>query len=412
MLLAAGDVARRALLLLAFGLAPYAVPPGIRDCATSASALVGLGCAAALAASCGVIVYRSRGAPVFVLSLAGACVSAFVCAAVFKGAEGPVARGVWVVMPLEWVAVGAGVRRALARSGGRSSALPSTLLVTVAALVSLGLGWQRLSTRERMWSVEFERDPSDEHAALAVAASLDAAGRSADALTACIRCAAANPGACGCATEAGERGIRGGRVSEAVSALDSAAPWCQEGAGYIGLQADAWVRAGRASQGLKRAEEEIHRDRMDPRATFAVASALFALGDPVTAVHAAERAEALGYGNDATILVGIIDLSAGDPSRAAQSFRRVLDSDPKDPVATYDLALTAERLGHYREAREGYLATLQLDPSFVEARYNLAVLLFRAGARDEAMHALDELTRIAPGDPRLPELRRTLGAAH
>jgi Flp pilus assembly protein TadD len=410
MLLAAGDLARRALLLVAFGLAPYAVPPGIRDCATSAGALIGLACAAVLAASCGVTALRSRGAPVFALSIGGACVSAFVCAAVFKGAEGPVARGMWVVMPLEWVAVGAGVRRALERGVGRSSALPAALIATAVALLSLGLGWQRLSTRERMWSAEFERDPGDEHAALAVTASLDAAGRGADALTACIRCATVNPGACGCAIEAGKRGVRGGRFADAASVLDASAPWCQGGAGYIGLQADAWVRAGRVSQGLRRAEEEIHRDRMDPWATFAVASALFALGDPVAAVHAAERAEALGYGNDATILVGIIDLSAGDPSRAAQSFRRALDRDPMDPVATYDLALTADRLGHSGEAREGYLATLRLAPGLVEARYNLAVLLLRAGARDEALHDLDELARIAPADPRLPELRRALGA--
>jgi len=76
----------------------------------------------------------------------------------------------------------------------------------------------------------------------------------------------------------------------------------------------------------------------------------------------------------------------------------------------YDLALVADRRGDYTAAREGYLRCLRGDPRRFEARYNLVVLTFRAGARDEARHHLEKLRELSPGDPRVTTLAASIGA--
>jgi Flp pilus assembly protein TadD len=119
---------------------------------------------------------------------------------------------------------------------------------------------------------------------------------------------------------------------------------------------------------------------------------------------------AIDGGSDVSSLLrsGIAALDADDPEGAAALFREVLEHDPENVPATYDLALCADRIGNYHDAREGYLATLRLDRSYADARYNLALLTYRAGALPEARHHLDELAAIAPDDARIAPLRASL----
>ncbi len=176
---------------------------------------------------------------------------------------------------------------------------------------------------------------------------------------------------------------------------------------FDGWAADVLARASRVEEARSHADAAVARNPRDAHALFALA--LLATGTP-DAVRTAERADGAGYGDDATLLVGIADLQNGDTARAAESFRRVLARDPSHVGATYDLALVADREGNYHDAREGYLATLRLDPRYADARYNLALLTYRAGALAEARHHADELAAIVPDDPRLPALRATLGS--
>lgn len=161
---------------------------------------------------------------------------------------------------------------------------------------------------------------------------------------------------------------------------------------------------------MRLAEAVLETDPHDAHAMFAVAVAYYN-GHHREAVRAAERADAAGYGDDATMLVGLNDLDAGDLVRAAASFRRVHEHQPQSAVAVYDLALIADRQGHYHDAREGYLSALVLDPNMVDARYNLALLTLHAGSLGEAGHDADELARVNPGDPRLVGLRQSIAAA-
>jgi Flp pilus assembly protein TadD len=73
-----------------------------------------------------------------------------------------------------------------------------------------------------------------------------------------------------------------------------------------------------------------------------------------------------------------------------------------------ETAETAQRQGRFHDAREGYLNALALDPTLADARYNLAILTHSAGANEEASHDLAELEKIAPGDPRIAQLKALL----
>jgi tetratricopeptide (TPR) repeat protein len=94
-------------------------------------------------------------------------------------------------------------------------------------------------------------------------------------------------------------------------------------------------------------------------------------------------------------LVGSRDVQRGNASES-------------EARALYDQALVAQRQARYRDAREGYLRALAVDPRMADARYNLAVLTHAAGADDEARHDLEALTAAAPDDPRIPGLRASL----
>ncbi len=132
------------------------------------------------------------------------------------------------------------------------------------------------------------------------------------------------------------------------------------------------------------------------------------------AASAAERALASDASEepepdvDARLREAVAALEEDDLARADAILSDVLERNPENVAATYDLALIADRRGRYHDAREGYLAALRLDRDHADARYNLALLTYRAGALPEARHHADELEAIAPNDPRLPALRDAL----
>ena len=336
-------------------------------------------------------------------------VAALVAAVLFSGADGPVARGVWFVAPLEWLALAAAAHAALRADAKRALRIAVPVAVALVGVASLAVAVPRLRSRTALWTAVVAQDPGHETAVLALLASPALARTDAPAAALLAGCVAANPKACGCTTRAVERELRARRLQPAARLLERGAASCADAPGFQGLQADVWFRVGRTVDAQRLADAALDRDPRDAHALFASAAALYAAGNSELAVRFAARAEAAGCGDDATLLVGVLDLQSGDLERAAQAFERVRANQPTNPAPVYNLALIADRAHRYQDAREGYLAALRLDPNLADARYNLAVLTARAGVAGEARHNLEELQRIAPTDPRIPSLRQALG---
>ncbi|MEV6025539.1 tetratricopeptide repeat protein [Streptomyces sp. NPDC052036] len=64
-----------------------------------------------------------------------------------------------------------------------------------------------------------------------------------------------------------------------------------------------------------------------------------------------------------------------DTAGAARTYRRVLDLDPHNKIAWYNLGVLAQQEGKTADARAAYDKALKLDPKYGSALYNEAVLL-------------------------------------
>jgi tetratricopeptide (TPR) repeat protein len=128
------------------------------------------------------------------------------------------------------------------------------------------------------------------------------------------------------------------------------------------------------------------------------------------AMGQARRAVDAGRGATAHLLAGLIAYAQNDLDLSAKEFRAMLETEPDDLDALFNLALVAQRQNRYTEARELYLKVANLDPTHKNSRYNLAIMAHSIGANDEANHHLAKFESIAPGDERLPKLKALLAS--
>jgi Tfp pilus assembly protein PilF len=104
---------------------------------------------------------------------------------------------------------------------------------------------------------------------------------------------------------------------------------------------------------------------------------------------------------------GLASLTAGDASAAKVTFENVLDLDPDNLYAHYNLGLIAQQSGDDRAAITSYDAALEADPDYAPALYNKAIL---TEATD--LDAAVELYRKAvEADPELAAAYMRLGFA-
>ncbi|MFE9613652.1 tetratricopeptide repeat protein [Streptomyces sp. NPDC006012] len=78
---------------------------------------------------------------------------------------------------------------------------------------------------------------------------------------------------------------------------------------------------------------------------------------------------------DSALQEGIRKDQKQDYHGAARSYRRVLELDPRNKFAWYNLGVIAQRAGSTSEARADYDEALKTDPSLPQALFNKAILL-------------------------------------
>ncbi|GGN60820.1 hypothetical protein GCM10011579_026410 [Streptomyces albiflavescens] len=72
---------------------------------------------------------------------------------------------------------------------------------------------------------------------------------------------------------------------------------------------------------------------------------------------------------------GLLQAQRHDLDGAEVTFRRVLQVDPNNKIAWYDIGVAATQDGRPGDALEAYDAALKIDPSYTQALYNKALLL-------------------------------------
>lgn len=124
---------------------------------------------------------------------------------------------------------------------------------------------------------------------------------------------------------------------------------------------------------------------------------------------AVEQAIAAGAGRDAKLLAAKLAILREDLDEATRLLEP-LASDGGDALVLYNLGLVAQKRGKYNNARSRYLAALKADPSYNPARFNLAVLTWEAGVKDEAQHhARKFIDGVPSDDPNAAKLQQMMG---
>jgi tetratricopeptide (TPR) repeat protein len=100
----------------------------------------------------------------------------------------------------------------------------------------------------------------------------------------------------------------------------------------------------------------------------------------------------------------------GDLAEAKDEYLRVLQLDPENKYAYYNLGLISQTQGDVVSAESSYRTTIAIDPDFVPALFNLAILRTDAGAKREAMDLYRHIIEVTPQSDE--ELRSQLAAAH
>jgi Tfp pilus assembly protein PilF len=81
----------------------------------------------------------------------------------------------------------------------------------------------------------------------------------------------------------------------------------------------------------------------------------------------------------ATLQKAIKETNEGNFDDAKKDFQKVLDKDPQNKYAHYDLGYIAQTQGSRADAEKEYRLALASDPAFARALYNLAILVTADG---------------------------------
>jgi tetratricopeptide (TPR) repeat protein len=99
---------------------------------------------------------------------------------------------------------------------------------------------------------------------------------------------------------------------------------------------------------------------------------------------------------DEILQQGLAAQANGDFVTAVESYLRVIQLDPQNKFAYYNLGVIEQARGEAEPAESHYRTTLGLDPDFAPALFNLAILRAEAGFAEEAVTLYEHLIEVDP----------------
>ncbi len=409
----------RAFFLLGLAIAPRVLSPDPATPRNLAVALLVPICAlGGVLAAAYVLKKRldSREARIAAALLWVSVAAALGAAIYFSGPRAPLARGAAPLALVVWPTLGA-VAAALAGSFLVSSFKHKR--TAAAALVIAGGyfvhadGAKNMGNAAHMWNIALGKEPDNEAAFENVTRTMLAQGKLDDVVKRANACLRVAPTACAClVTKATalqrKRETDKLAADKALQAAADAAKACPNLTAARAVHAESLAMAGRLDEAYAEADEALAQGDDPARAHTAKASVLIAAGKMKEAEAEAQKAVEAGGGRDAKLLIASLAISGGNLDAAEAALKVMLAERPQDADVQYNLALIADKRSKYNEARNGYLATLKLDPTYKAARYNLALLTFRRGVTDEAKNHAKKYAEMAPNDPAAATLLNTI----
>lgn len=118
-------------------------------------------------------------------------------------------------------------------------------------------------------------------------------------------------------------------------------------------------------------------------------------------------------GDDDVDTVDLLDRAvaaheSGDTEEASQLYSEVLEADPTNKVALFNLGVISQGVGNITDAEREYQAALVVDPAYEPALFNLAVIKYDAG---DYQAAIDLYRRLIVTNPNNANAYLNLGFA-
>lgn len=88
--------------------------------------------------------------------------------------------------------------------------------------------------------------------------------------------------------------------------------------------------------------------------------------------------------------------ASGDLATAEEAYLLVIQLDPQNKFAYYNLGVISQGRDEPELATRNYRTTLRIDPDFVPALFNLAILRTEAGDADEAVTLYEHIISVDP----------------
>lgn len=341
----------------------------------------------------------------------------------FSGPRAPLARGAAPVGLFTWcalAAIAAALAGAFLGSSFKHKRSAATALVLAGGLFVHGDANKKMGDVAFMWKTALERDPGNEVAFERVAAGLIAQSKYDEANKRAAACLRANPTACSCLiskatllqrkTQQISPAPTKADLDKLVSVAEEASKTCPNVTAARAIHAEALAMNGQIEDAKAEVEEALTMDDDPARAHAAKAAVLLREGK--TAEAAAEMMQAKDRGGsggrDATLMLISTAINNNALDSAEVMLKEMKAANPDDADVLYDLALIADRRDKYNDARNGYLATLKVDPTYRDARYNLYVLTQRRGVGEESKNHARKFIEMAPEDPRAKLLQQEL----
>jgi Flp pilus assembly protein TadD len=154
----------------------------------------------------------------------------------------------------------------------------------------------------------------------------------------------------------------------------------------------------------------VEREPPDVEVLNAYGIALAALGRPGDALAAFRRVRDVDPSNVlALVNEGVVHLMQGDLARAREASAAALELDPGTARAHNSLGVIASREGKPEVAIRHWREAVRLDPRDYQTLYNLGLLLWGRGEREEGRSYLERYVAVAPARSESRDVARVRG---
>ncbi|MGW9031167.1 tetratricopeptide repeat protein [Streptomyces sp. NPDC055722] len=142
-------------------------------------------------------------------------------------------------------------------------------------------------------------------------------------------------------------------------------------------------------------------------AAVAAGAAIWTAQSPSTAPSDSKPASAAEKNQQANSLLqsALVQEQRQDSKGASHTYKRVVEIDPGDKLAWYNLGVIAQRDGRTADAGAAFDKALKIDPNYTPALFNKAMLL----KSSEPDQAIGLLKRAISAGPKSAVLRLQLG---